>query len=805
MIAKRIVLAIVGGCLLCFHAMAQSWQAPERGFTSWQPAPNWEHALLSGNGEMGALVFGHPHEETIILSHAELYLPREMSDSLIDQAAHLEEIRSLIENGNYEEATKIPVQLRKESGYDDERDPFIPAFDIKITQEAANISEYVRATNFATGEAITHWQDDVGTFERKLFVSRADSVIALSITADAPINCTIRFTNRPVEWNQWGYINEHVEFMHSGAEEGWLTYESAFKKNNRYGLEGVNGAGKLLLEGGSASVEGNGLKIQGAKEVLLLVKIMPDFRDKPSDIASVKKYLNKQSDSYETLLDAHEQVHGKIFNRVSLDLKANADNKAMHSEEMILKAKQKEEFPALVEKAFDASRYNILSSTGVNPPNLQGIWTGTWTAPWSSGFTHDGNLPSAMSVVMPGNMPELMDAYVSYHEGNMQDYQMNAKRLFGIDGINLPGHTTTNGWPTDFNETWCLTLWTAGAGWAADIFYDYYRYTGDMEYLKNHAYPWIKQSAAFYESFLVEDENGTYQFNPSYSPENNPKNQKSQAVINATMDVMVAKQTLRSAIEAGKLVGEDKAKLRQWEELLANMPAYTVNEEGVLKEWISSEYKENYRHRHVSQLYSLYNHMDEDILKSPALQEGAINLLDKKLAFRNDEGGGEMSFGLVQLGLSAVHLHQPEKAYDAVKWLASRYWSTGFGSFHNVGHLLNTDISGGLPAVIIHMLAFSENGTIYLLPALPETWADGGSLKGALLRNQITLSALSWNKEEVVVKLTSAIDQKQRVKLPFSWTAISGSNNVIKQENKADGTFQITLKAGKEATITIKR
>lgn len=745
-------------------AQTDLFQAPERGFTSWLPAPNWDHGLLSGNGTMGALVFGHPHDETIIMSQSQLYLPQDKSDELIDQASRLEEIRSLIRAGKYVEATKIPVELRETAGYSDQRDPFIPAFDIRVKQEYGNISKYVRATDFETGEAKTTWTDDNGTFQRTIFVSRADSIAVLRITGNAPINASIRFERRPVNWDQWAFVGEYVDEMKATVEDGWLTYKTSFKKHYQGSLEGYEGAGRLVLNGGSSKVVGNHIEIQNAKEVLLLIDIQPNYNYSKSLIPEVKEKLSAIQPVYEALLKRHKAVHGEIFNRVKLDLGGEVGDKLLHSEEILLKGQEGDVPLALIEKTFDAGRYNILSSTGTNPPNLQGIWSGTWTAAWASGFTHDGNLPSAMSVVMSGNMPELMSAYVGHLERYRSDFEDNAKRLFGARGVNLPGHTTTSGRPTDFNETWCLTFWTGGAGWAADIVYDYYRYTEDFDYLKTHAYPWMKSSALFYEDFLQEAD-GKIIFNPSYSPENNPANSNSQAVLNATMDVMIARQLLTNTIAAGKLLGESKAQLKVWQRIHDKLPEYQVNEEGVLKEWIDSKYEDNYRHRHVSQLYTLYNDKDADILDHPELKMGAINLLEKKLEFRREEGGGEMAFGHVQLGLTAAHLGEASKALETVNWLSSRYWSTGFGSFHNVGNLLNTDISGGLPAVIIQMLAYSEKGEIHLLPALPKEWSKG-SLDGTLLRGQIELSSLSWNGNQVEAQLVSQVAQKVTIELP---------------------------------------
>ena len=48
---------------------------PARGFISHTQAANWEEALISGNGTLGALVMGDPQNETIILSHERLFMP----------------------------------------------------------------------------------------------------------------------------------------------------------------------------------------------------------------------------------------------------------------------------------------------------------------------------------------------------------------------------------------------------------------------------------------------------------------------------------------------------------------------------------------------------------------------------------------------------------------------------------------------------------------------------------------------------------------------------------------------------------
>jgi alpha-L-fucosidase 2 len=44
------------------QARKLNFNSPEHGFASWMPGRSWDEALLSGNGTIGAMVMGRPHE-----------------------------------------------------------------------------------------------------------------------------------------------------------------------------------------------------------------------------------------------------------------------------------------------------------------------------------------------------------------------------------------------------------------------------------------------------------------------------------------------------------------------------------------------------------------------------------------------------------------------------------------------------------------------------------------------------------------------------------------------------------------------
>jgi hypothetical protein len=56
-------------------------------------------------------------------------------------------------------------------------DPLMPAFDLRIKMIADGLdSDYMRSTNFQTGETTVHWADSLGAFERRLLMDRKNKL-----------------------------------------------------------------------------------------------------------------------------------------------------------------------------------------------------------------------------------------------------------------------------------------------------------------------------------------------------------------------------------------------------------------------------------------------------------------------------------------------------------------------------------------------------------------------------------------------------------------------------------------------------
>jgi hypothetical protein len=375
---------------------------------------------------------------------------------------------------------------------------------------------------------------------------------------------------------------------------------------------------------------------------------------------------------------------------------------------------------------------------------------------WSGDFTLNGNVPSAIACGLNGNFQEVTEAYMDYMWSMFQDFKDNARGMYGSDGIFVPSRSSAFGKTYHYLNYYCHLFWFAGAAWTSQFFYDYWLYTGDEQYLKDRVIPFMLASEKFYEDILSKDDDGNYWFIPSYSPEIAPLNYH-PATINATMDIAALKQLLRNLLVLANEGWIDDDKVSQWKEIIEKLPAYTIQEDGDLMEWIWPGYLNDNSHRHASHLYPLFYEVDPDFEKNPQLVKAAIQAIENRMKYRRSKKGAEMAFGLVQKGLAAAHIKDTAHAYECVEWLCYSYWSPSLTSYHDPGEIFNVDISGGLPAVVVDMLIQSSSKTIDLLPALPNEWAQG-KIKGAWTRSGTTVE-LKWkDSKPVSAKLTSNRD-----------------------------------------------
>ena len=73
------------------------------------------------------------------------------------------------------------------------------------------------------------------------------------------------------------------------------------------------------------------------------------------------------------------------------------------------------------------------------------------------------------------------------------------------------------------------------------------------------------------------------------------------------MDFSLVREVFGNLIKGVKLIGDEGSEaIPRWEALLSKLPAYRINEDGAIAEWIDPRQKDNYHHRHLSHIYALF-------------------------------------------------------------------------------------------------------------------------------------------------------------------------------------------------------
>lgn len=778
-------------------AMSKPW----RGMILRQPATRWQDALPCGNGTVGALVHGQIRQETIVLNHEALFL-RRPKPAIPDISKHLTELRALLAKGDYREAADfLDTRLRKNGYAFAGVDPYHPAGKLTVDIDTRGaFSRYRRWLDFRTGEATVSWRENGCTFERQTFVSRADDVIVLRIRASGParVCCDLRLV--PHDSKEllrvsaaWGLATDDplIRFE-TTVEAGWLMLRGRYRSGATTQPEvagsplaaaptpgplrsgnGFGGIARVVARRGQIETLADGIRIVAAGEALVLIKLFANESPEAA-LPRLRTELEALRPGYAALLQRHVAQHRTLFDRMSLSLPVEAETRTAN-EELLLGAYDGKVPNVLLQRMFDFGRYLLISSSrpGGLPANLQGVWNGDYDPPWQSDYHNDENIQMNYWQALPGNLPEVTLPYFDYYESMIGDYRANARAIYGCRGILASIAQSTHGMAHP--GPWLN--WTAGAGWLAQLFHDYWLFTRDRKFLAQRAVPFLTEVARFYEDFLIEDANGKLCFSPSLSPENKPAiPDASLATINATMDVAIAREVLQNLCGACRELEIQPEGLTRWRSLLAKLPAYEINPDGAIREWLHPGLTDNYHHRHQSHIYPLFPGLELTRESDAALFEACRVAVQKRLVIGLTSQTG---WSMAHMANIYSRLGAGDRALECIKLLTRSCVGPNLLTYHNDWRQQGLTISWfgnnppfqidanlGVTAAILEMLVFSKPGWISLLPALPRAWQHG-CVKGILCRGAITVD-LEWDlrKKRCLAVLQSAAQQEVTVRFP---------------------------------------
>lgn len=250
------------------------------------------------------------------------------------------------------------------------------------------------------------------------------------------------------------------------------------------------------------------------------------------------------------------------------------------------------------------SRYNMgnyllgsASRKGNFPMPLQGLWTACddkYLPPWKGDYHHDLNTELTYLSFLKANRLEQGECFLDYLASLTERGRDFARNFYDADGICLPAVMDIDGyalggWPM-------YSLSPTNQLWLCQSFERCYAYTGDIEFLRKTAYPFIEQSARCILSLLQEDTEGFYVLPISSSPEIHDNTQKSFLTPNSNYDQALLLYTFSCLARLADVLGKADDR-RLWEATLQKLCPLAVNAAHVLRLSRDEDLRESHRHQ----------------------------------------------------------------------------------------------------------------------------------------------------------------------------------------------------------------
>jgi alpha-L-fucosidase 2 len=749
------------------------------------PGQDWNsQALHLGNGYFGVSFFGGVQQEKFTLGEKTFWTggPGDSTSNNYGVKPggreHIQEIRRLIVAGRIAEADGLAWKYLLGDYSHFGALSTIGNLYLNFENQQGKVANYRRELDLHRAVGSVSYEISGVHYRREYFCSYPARALILRLTCDQPgalvFDVGIELAHK----------KRHPAVRISQARGTWEASGNIDDNNRPY-----RAVIKVLPEGGTVLSRGDCLRVEGASAVTVIYTAATDYRLQPPDYrgaapeaitANVLKHLTGLS--FQAIREEHIRDYQRLYLRTRFHLGGGLpDREALPTNERWqLYAERDFADLGFKELAFNFGKYLLISASrpGSVPAGIQGAWSAHYSAPWSGNYQININVPL---IYMPGNalgLSECNEPFLDWIGALVVPGREVARNYFGTGG--WVSMATGNIWgfaSTGVDLEW--GLFPSGAAWECRHLWEQYEFGQDQTYLRERAYPVMKEAAQFWLENLAEY-HGALVAIPAVSAE-----QKSPRgfLLPPMQDVVFVGDLFDNVLRASEILRADPEFRARVAQARARLMPLKIGRLGQLQEWVEDVDDPNCKHRHFMHLAAVHPCQQINPHTQPALAEAARTSMN----LRGDgDNATRLDPNYTHLACACTHCGMPADPYIGGNW--SRAWKCwlwarlldgdradkifseliGEAGMENLCTYqqmppketpMQIDGSVTTPGFIVEMLVQSHNKEIELLPALPKSWASG-SIRGVRARGGFGVD-VEWREGKVVSYRVSSTEPRQ--------------------------------------------